>query len=210
MTKKLSPEQIAEMSEDCQCSCKELEQYKAWWERDSTALGKALNEVSSLRAVREESRAAIEQLHAAVKTAQELAARRLMEINRLQSNQREHIQEITELTQNRDDYKADYLRMHKMFMDLKYPDTVTAHEPCEQRCEDRITLNDVVWRCTKPANHREHDRQPEAALRDVPYLSRHDWQLLPGGSYQCLRCSTQCLEAHDAKLCSVNAQRTSE
>ena len=56
MTNKLSPEEIAEMSEDCQCSCKELEQL----------------------------RSAISLAHAAVKTAQELAATRLGEIERLQ------------------------------------------------------------------------------------------------------------------------------
>jgi len=55
---------------------RERDEYKVWWERDSTSLGKALNEVSSLRASNE-------QLHAAVKTAQELAATRLMEVERL-------------------------------------------------------------------------------------------------------------------------------
>jgi len=59
----VTPEEIAEMSEDCQCSCKELDQYKAWWERDSIALGNALNEVNLLRACNEDFRAQIKQLN---------------------------------------------------------------------------------------------------------------------------------------------------
>lgn len=44
---------------------------------------------------------------------------------------------LDRVMQERDDYKADYLRMHKMFMDLKYPDTVTAPETSECRgCKD--------------------------------------------------------------------------
>lgn len=41
---------------------RERDEYKIWWERDSTSLGKALNELRFLRAVNEDSRAQIERL----------------------------------------------------------------------------------------------------------------------------------------------------
>jgi len=62
----------------------------------------------------------IRQLHAAVKTAQELAATRLREIERLQKTHAEHVTEIQTLTQQRDDYKADYLRVHRDYMNYRY------------------------------------------------------------------------------------------
>lgn len=49
---------------------------------------------------------------------------------------------------------------------VRRPASLT-HEPFEHRCEDRIMLNDVVWRCTKPENHRDHERQPEGSSRDA-------------------------------------------
>jgi hypothetical protein len=37
-----------------------------------------------------------------------------------------------------------------------------AHETCERQCEDRVTIDGVEWRCTKSADHCDHDRQPTA------------------------------------------------
>jgi len=76
MTKKLSPEEIAEMSEDCQCSCKELDQLRADISQAYDLRDKAEGRYRTALGT-------IEQLHAAVKTAQELAATRLQEIERL-------------------------------------------------------------------------------------------------------------------------------
>jgi len=47
-----------------QARVRALEDYKIWWERDSTALARTLNEVSSLRAQNEQKRAQLVSLRA--------------------------------------------------------------------------------------------------------------------------------------------------
>lgn len=44
---------------------------------------------------------------------------------------------------------------------------------------------------------------PNALKADEPRNWLHDWQMLPAGSYQCLRCKFNSMDAHTARLCTV-------
>ncbi len=76
--------------------------------------------------------AEIERLRGNLTLAEEGLASAMQEIAHLQAYQRQMndiLKANEQLAQERDDYKADYLRIHRQLVDLKYPGTVPPAEP---------------------------------------------------------------------------------
>lgn len=93
---------------------------------------------------------------------------------------------IENMTQERDDFKADYLRMHKAFMDAKYPETSGSETSADARDARRYR---VLKSCIEPKTL--YDKLTRYGML------RSNWQDLP---------PEQTIEQKIAELCDASRE----